>query len=106
MILGGNSPQDESVGQKRVEATSENNAASNHSSGCLANIQRNKEQTEKGSDAQVSALHLSYKLCFVIDQCISVIDHWSYTFTVPSCTNLLFPVWWLFFCVYGPIKLI
>ncbi|XP_021293660.1 two-component response regulator-like APRR5 isoform X2 [Herrania umbratica] len=54
LIVGGNSPQDESVGQKKVEATSENNAASNHSSGCLANLQRTKEQTEKGSDAQSS----------------------------------------------------
>ncbi|XP_007039205.2 PREDICTED: two-component response regulator-like APRR5 isoform X2 [Theobroma cacao] len=54
LIVGGNSPQDESVGQKKVEATSENNAASNHSSGCLANFQRTKEQTEKGSDAQSS----------------------------------------------------
>ncbi|XVE64494.1 hypothetical protein DITRI_Ditri07aG0105000 [Diplodiscus trichospermus] len=53
-MAGGNSPQDESVGQKKVEATSENNAASNHSSGCLAGAQRNKEQTEKGSDAQSS----------------------------------------------------
>ncbi|OMO97792.1 hypothetical protein COLO4_14371 [Corchorus olitorius] len=53
-IVGGNSPQDESVGQKKVEATSENNAASNHSSGCMPNVQRNKEQTEKGSDAQSS----------------------------------------------------
>ncbi|XVF10182.1 hypothetical protein REPUB_Repub07fG0160700 [Reevesia pubescens] len=52
-IVGGNSLQDESVGQKKVEATSENNAASNHSSGCLAGVQRNKEQ-EKGSDAQSS----------------------------------------------------
>ncbi|KAK6262576.1 hypothetical protein QUC31_008392 [Theobroma cacao] len=52
LIVGGISPQDESVGQKKVEATSENNAASNHSSGCLANFQRTKEQTEKGSDAQ------------------------------------------------------
>ncbi|XVF12761.1 hypothetical protein REPUB_Repub08aG0147300 [Reevesia pubescens] len=53
-IVSGNSPQDESVGQQKVEATSENNAASNHSSGCLAGVQRNKEQTEKGSDAQSS----------------------------------------------------
>ncbi|XWS38060.1 hypothetical protein CRYUN_Cryun19dG0098500 [Craigia yunnanensis] len=54
LIVDGNSSQDESVGQKRVEATAENNAASNHSSGCLACVQRNKEQTEKGSDAQSS----------------------------------------------------
>ncbi|XWS48655.1 hypothetical protein CRYUN_Cryun13aG0094800 [Craigia yunnanensis] len=73
MTVGGNSPQDESVGQKKVVATSENNAASNHSSGCLADVQRNKEQTEKGSDSQVSALHRSYELYFV-DQCISYIQ--------------------------------
>ena len=30
------------------------NAARNHSSGCLACVQRNKEQMEKGSDAQSS----------------------------------------------------
>ncbi|KAL4362593.1 hypothetical protein GQ457_04G038180 [Hibiscus cannabinus] len=54
-IAGGSStPQDESVGQKKVEAVSENNAASNHSSGCLAGVERNKEQTEKGSEAQSS----------------------------------------------------
>ncbi|XVE58262.1 hypothetical protein DITRI_Ditri04bG0156400 [Diplodiscus trichospermus] len=53
-IVGGNTLQDESVGQKKVEAASENNAASNHSSGCLAGVQRNKDQTEKGSDAQSS----------------------------------------------------
>ncbi|KAK8503857.1 hypothetical protein V6N13_021639 [Hibiscus sabdariffa] len=54
-IAGGSStPQDESVGQKKVEAISENNAASNHSSGCLAGVERNKEQTEKGSEAQSS----------------------------------------------------
>ncbi|XVF53283.1 hypothetical protein PTKIN_Ptkin05aG0087000 [Pterospermum kingtungense] len=54
LIVGANSPQDESVGQEKIEATSENNAASNQSSGCLAGIQRNKDQNEKGSDAQSS----------------------------------------------------
>ncbi|KAH1037895.1 hypothetical protein J1N35_039638 [Gossypium stocksii] len=53
-IVGGNSPQDESIGQKKVETTSENNAASNHSIGCLDGVGKNKEQTEKGSDAQSS----------------------------------------------------
>ncbi|XP_022722776.1 two-component response regulator-like APRR5 [Durio zibethinus] len=53
-IVGGNTPHDESIGQKNVEATSENNAASNHSCGCLAGVQRNKEQAEKGSDAESS----------------------------------------------------
>ncbi|KAE8719674.1 Two-component response regulator-like APRR3 [Hibiscus syriacus] len=54
LIAGGNSPRDESVGQKTVEASSENDAASNHSIGCLAAVRKNKEQTEKGSDAQSS----------------------------------------------------
>ncbi|KAK8690475.1 hypothetical protein V6N13_074008 [Hibiscus sabdariffa] len=53
-IVGGNSPRDESIGQKKVEASSGNDAASNHSIGCLAGVQNNKEQTEKGSDAQSS----------------------------------------------------
>ncbi|XP_022762885.1 two-component response regulator-like APRR5 isoform X2 [Durio zibethinus] len=52
--VSGNSPQDESVAQKKVEATSENNAASNNPSGFLVGVQRNKERTEKGSDAQSS----------------------------------------------------
>ncbi|CAK7324302.1 unnamed protein product [Dovyalis caffra] len=46
--------QEESVGQDKVEATSENNAASNHSIGEMASIQRSKEQAEKGSDSQSS----------------------------------------------------
>ncbi|GMJ13625.1 pseudo-response regulator 5 [Hibiscus trionum] len=53
-IVGGNSPRDESVGQKKVEASSENGVASDHSIGCLAGVQKNKEHTEKGSDAQSS----------------------------------------------------
>ncbi|KAA3475930.1 two-component response regulator-like APRR5 isoform X1 [Gossypium australe] len=52
LIASGNTPHDESVGQKKVEAISENNAASNRSSGCLVGGERNKEQTEKGSEAQ------------------------------------------------------
>ncbi|KAA8521108.1 hypothetical protein F0562_011739 [Nyssa sinensis] len=51
---GGNGPQDESVAQQKVEATAENNAASNQSSGYMACIQRNRERIEKGSDAQSS----------------------------------------------------
>nr|KYP38611.1 Two-component response regulator-like PRR95 [Cajanus cajan] len=51
---GINGPQDESVAQQKVEATAENNAASNRSSGDAACIQRNKELIEKGSDAQSS----------------------------------------------------
>ncbi|XP_031257482.1 two-component response regulator-like APRR5 isoform X2 [Pistacia vera] len=52
--IGGNVDQDESVGQQKIEATSENDAASNHSSGHVACIQRNEECIEKGSDAQSS----------------------------------------------------
>ncbi|KAL2339542.1 hypothetical protein Fmac_007482 [Flemingia macrophylla] len=51
---GINGPQEESVAQQKVEATAENNAASNRSSGDAACIQRNKELIEKGSDAQSS----------------------------------------------------
>ncbi|KAK7317073.1 hypothetical protein RJT34_00998 [Clitoria ternatea] len=51
---GVNGPQDESVAQQKVEATAENNAASNRSSGDAACVQRNKELIEKGSDAQSS----------------------------------------------------
>ncbi|PQP93070.1 two-component response regulator-like APRR5 isoform X1 [Prunus yedoensis var. nudiflora] len=49
-----NCPQDESVGQQKNEATSENDAASNHSSGYGASVQRNKENMEKGTDSQSS----------------------------------------------------
>ncbi|KAA8533529.1 hypothetical protein F0562_031037 [Nyssa sinensis] len=51
---GGNVRQDESVAQQKVEATAENNVASNHSSGYMACIQRNREHIEKGCDAQSS----------------------------------------------------
>ncbi|KAK6135154.1 hypothetical protein DH2020_031102 [Rehmannia glutinosa] len=46
-------PPDESV-QQKDETTAENNAISNHSSGYLSCIQRNRECVEKGSDAQSS----------------------------------------------------
>lgn len=49
-----NGPQDESVAQDKVEATCENDAASNHSNGNTSCIQRNEENIDKGSDAQVS----------------------------------------------------
>lgn len=52
--VGINDPQDESVAQQQAEATAENNAGSNHSSGHMACIQRNAKQIEKGSDAQSS----------------------------------------------------
>ncbi|KAI3471267.1 hypothetical protein Pfo_027930 [Paulownia fortunei] len=47
-------PPDECVAQQKIEATAENNAISNHSSGYMACIQRNRECIEKGSDAQSS----------------------------------------------------
>ncbi|CAK9158244.1 unnamed protein product [Ilex paraguariensis] len=50
-VLG---PLDESVAQQKVEATAENNATSNQSSGYRACIQRNRECIEKGGDSQSS----------------------------------------------------
>ncbi|KAL3838018.1 hypothetical protein ACJIZ3_022609 [Penstemon smallii] len=47
-------PPAEGIAQPKVEATAENNALSNHSSGYMACIQRNRECIEKGSDAQSS----------------------------------------------------
>lgn len=55
--VSGNGPQDESVAQQKVEATSENNPTSNHSSDHVACIQKNKEALNKVSDAQVSVSH-------------------------------------------------
>lgn len=52
--VSGNGPQDESVAQQKVEATSENNPTSNHSSDHVACIQKNKEALNKVSDAQSS----------------------------------------------------
>ncbi|KAF3432738.1 hypothetical protein FNV43_RR23840 [Rhamnella rubrinervis] len=49
-----NRPQDESVAQEKVEATFENDTASNHSNGYMACVQRSKENIDKGSDAQSS----------------------------------------------------
>ncbi|PSS32282.1 Two-component response regulator-like [Actinidia chinensis var. chinensis] len=51
---GGHGPQNESVAQQKAEATAENNATSNHSSGFRACVERNRECIEKGSDAQSS----------------------------------------------------
>ncbi|WOG97014.1 hypothetical protein DCAR_0416353 [Daucus carota subsp. sativus] len=47
-------PQATSDAQHKVEATAENNAPSNHSSGYEACIKRDRECIEKGSDAQSS----------------------------------------------------
>lgn len=52
---GGHGLQDESISPRKVEGTSENNAASYHSSGSMACNKRNKECIEKGSDAQSSS---------------------------------------------------
>ncbi|KAL4385203.1 hypothetical protein GQ457_15G011750 [Hibiscus cannabinus] len=57
-IVDRNFPGDESIGYKQVEATSENNDASNNSSGRLADVRRNKEQTEKENDARSSCTKL------------------------------------------------
>ncbi|GER46746.1 pseudo-response regulator 5 [Striga asiatica] len=46
-------PPDESV-QQKDETTAENNAISNHSSGCISCIERNKLCTKKGTDDQSS----------------------------------------------------
>lgn len=67
---GINGPQDEIDALQKVEATAENNAASNRSSGDAACIQRNKDLIEKGSDAQVSFPDLEiiifkYHRCYV-----------------------------------------
>ncbi|XP_076890298.1 two-component response regulator-like APRR5 [Bidens hawaiensis] len=51
---GQNANQEESDAQQKVEATAENNATSNQSSGYIACIKRNRECIEKGSDAQSS----------------------------------------------------
>ncbi|KAK4745438.1 hypothetical protein SAY87_011750 [Trapa incisa] len=48
---GGHNQNDE---LQKVEATAENNAASNHSSGYIACLDKDKELIEKGSDAQSS----------------------------------------------------
>ncbi|KAI4384877.1 hypothetical protein MLD38_002971 [Melastoma candidum] len=50
----GNGQQDETVALRKVEATAENNAASNNSGGFLVCAERDKELVEKGSDAQSS----------------------------------------------------
>lgn len=63
---GVNGPQDESDAQQKVEATAENNAASNHSGGGAACIQRNKELIEKGSDAQVSFPDLEIIIFYIV----------------------------------------
>ncbi|XP_030532307.1 two-component response regulator-like APRR9 [Rhodamnia argentea] len=50
----GSGREDETNALQKVEATAENNASSNHSSGYMACVERDKELIEKGSDAQSS----------------------------------------------------
>ncbi|XP_050384805.1 two-component response regulator-like APRR5 [Argentina anserina] len=52
--LARNNPQDESVGQQKIEGTSDNDVAINESSGYVACAQRNKENIEKETDSQSS----------------------------------------------------
>ncbi|GAB4858613.1 hypothetical protein Ancab_010087 [Ancistrocladus abbreviatus] len=47
-------PKDESAVRQQIEATAENNAASNHSTGSKACAQKQEECVKKGSDAQSS----------------------------------------------------
>lgn len=49
-----------SVAEEKDEATDENNAVSNHSSGYISSGQRTKQCIEKGSDAQVFLLLFIY----------------------------------------------
>ncbi|KAK6926091.1 Signal transduction response regulator, receiver domain [Dillenia turbinata] len=51
---GRQGPRDESVAQQKAEATAENDAGINHSSGYMPCVQRNNEGIEKGSDSQSS----------------------------------------------------
>ncbi|XP_021762970.1 two-component response regulator-like APRR5 isoform X1 [Chenopodium quinoa] len=51
---GGLSPQDESVGQEKLEATAENKAGSDHSSSSKTSAPRQDLCNKKGSDAQSS----------------------------------------------------
>jgi pseudo-response regulator 5 len=57
-VSGGN-VREESDAQQKVEATAENIATSNHSSGYMACLKRNRECAEKGSDAQSSCTKMS-----------------------------------------------
>uniref|UniRef100_A0A2P2LCD9 Uncharacterized protein MANES_01G043200 n=1 Tax=Rhizophora mucronata TaxID=61149 RepID=A0A2P2LCD9_RHIMU len=54
-LVAGNCPQDESVGQDNIEATSGNNGINNHSRGDIACSQRSKRYIEKENDDQDSA---------------------------------------------------
>lgn len=46
--------QNLSIAQNKVEVSSKNNTASNHSSDYVVSAQKKKECSEKGSDVQVS----------------------------------------------------
>lgn len=60
-------PPDENLALEKDETTAENNAVSNHSSGYMSCIQKNKEGIEKGSDAQVYSLSTPSLILFLED---------------------------------------
>ncbi|XP_050385761.1 two-component response regulator-like APRR9 isoform X2 [Argentina anserina] len=51
-LLSGQAPQNLTVSRQKVEATSENNATSNHSNDCAADVLENKGFCEKAIDVQ------------------------------------------------------
>lgn len=55
-VTGGHVRRNLTAPHQKAEASSENNAASSHSSDCVASTQKNIECSEKGSDVQVSTL--------------------------------------------------
>lgn len=62
--------------QEKLEATSENNAASNHSTGSAASIKKDNEYSEKGSEAQVRPIPPNFvdMLCRMSTSHISVLE--------------------------------
>lgn len=52
-LLGGQVPLNLPISQPKMEATSGNNASSNHSSDDVATMQKKEDCSEKGSDVQV-----------------------------------------------------
>lgn len=55
------------VGKREVEATSDNDEASNYSSDCVASRKKIKECSEKGSDAQVCSFVVVVVLFFFLE---------------------------------------
>ncbi|CAK9143990.1 unnamed protein product [Ilex paraguariensis] len=58
MQTAGHVPHNRTAAKREVEAVSENNASSNHSSDCLASTKKINECSEKGSDAESSCTML------------------------------------------------